>query len=198
MRLVLAALFVFAGLLGLVVLFDRLGWLDAPGLLGSAAFVVAPLVLLGAAWALFNKRPWPSGPTQAQQVAALAAAGLLVESEFQARRAFQVDEFEDEGLSFFLELVDGAVLFLSGQYLYEFADCEPRRFPCERFTLLRHATAGYVADLRCAGRVLEPEAVAPPFTTEEHRAGVVPENGQLLRERGYDELKATMLRRRSA
>ena len=62
-------------------------------------------------------------------------------------RAFGVKEFEDEGLHYFLELTDGRVLVLSGQYLYDYEaisdDSEtnrPRAFPCSEFTLRRHKT----------------------------------------------------------
>ena len=44
-----------------------------------------------------------------------------------------MEELEDEGVSYFLELDDGAVLFLSGQYLDE--DESP--FPCTEFIVRR-------------------------------------------------------------
>ena len=54
-------------------------------------------------------------------------------------------------------------------YLYDYEaisdDSEtnrPRAFPCSEFTLRRHKTESYVAEIRCRGSVLEPEVMAPP------------------------------------
>ena len=40
--------------------------------------------------------------------------GLLLTEEYQATRAFQLDEWEDEGSHYFVELRDGSVLYLNG------------------------------------------------------------------------------------
>ena len=71
-----------------------------------------------------------------------------------------MEEFEDEGLHYFIELVDGRVLFLSGQYLYDYEPIsddpesnQPRSFPCTEFTVRRHKNDGCVVDLLRAGTV---------------------------------------------
>ena len=192
-RVLFAGLFVFGGLLALVVLCGSLGALDGPGPIAKAGFVIAPLVLIAAAWMLFNRHPLArSDKSNAEIAVELERAGQLTRAEFEVRRAFRVEEFEDEGQSWFLELADGGVLFLSGQYLdeYEPDDDTPRTFPRERFTLLRHATEGYAVDIRSTGAVLEPEAIAPPFTTREHELDRVPTDGTILRDVSYDEIKA--------
>ena len=43
---------------------------------------------------------------------------------FTASRAFAVEEFEDEGSHYFVDLTDNRVLFLSGQYLYDYEPLE--------------------------------------------------------------------------
>jgi hypothetical protein len=128
--------------------------------------------------------------------------GLLESTEYKATRAFQLEEWEDEGLHFFLELEDGSVLYLNGQYLYEYEeivdDVEvpiPRRFPCTDFTVKRHRRSGDLADLICRGDAFEPETVAPPFDDAEYRRGAVPEDGQVIRDRSYDEIKRERLAR---
>src|SRR5262245_21050528 len=59
------------------------------------------------------------------QVLRLQKKDDLISGDFKARRAFMVDEFEDEGIHYFIELEDNSILFLSGQYLYDY---EPTYF----------------------------------------------------------------------
>ena len=107
-----------------------------------------------------------------------------------------MEEFEDEGLHYFIELVDGRVLFLSGQYLYDYEPIsddpesnQPRSFPCTEFTVRRHKNDGCVVDLLRAGTVLEPEIMAPAFGKQVWRANGIPEDGQVITSTSYDELK---------
>ena len=80
------------------------------------------------------------------------------------------------------------VLFLSGQYLYDSEaisdDSEtnrPRAFPCSEFTLRRHKTESYVAEIRCRGSVLEPEVMAPAFKMKnDWREVGIPEDGDVF------------------
>jgi hypothetical protein len=116
---------------------------------------------------------------------------LLVSQSYVALRVFQVEEVEDEGLHYYLELDDGTVLFLSGDYLY---DDETPNFPCSRFTIRRHRDHGYVFDLQCDGEALQPEVVAPPFTADDHDHDRVPDDGTILTT-PYDELKRERLSR---
>jgi hypothetical protein len=101
---------------------------------------------------LFNLSVRP-GRESSLTTQALENQGLVTAEEFKVRRALQVEEFEDEGSHFFLELNDGNVLFLSGQYLYDYApvdDIDPeqgRLFPCSEFTVKRHKDKGYVIEI---------------------------------------------------
>jgi hypothetical protein len=119
MRLIGAGLFVCADMLLLVVL---LGNQKAPSwLVGSGIAIVMLSLMVVALW-LFNPK-WsdPFGRRTAEEHRrALEELGLLESTTFRATRAFGVEEVEDEGLHFFLELTDGRVLFLSGQYLYDY------------------------------------------------------------------------------
>ena len=170
----------------------------------------APLisvVMLGsiiASLCIFNRRgyrPIIPGKSAQEQLAELQEKGLLLSESFSARRAFQVEEFEDEGLHYFIELDDRGVLYLNGQYLYDYEPTtddpevnQPRTFPCSRFTVHRHKTAGYVVDITCAGDVLPPECVAPSFDKSDVKRGLIPEDGQIFRDRTFEELKSERLK----
>ncbi|KRG47312.1 hypothetical protein ARC20_02985 [Stenotrophomonas panacihumi] len=201
MRVVLAALFVFAcGGTAAVLIDSQLAspwpwW--AKGVPALAMLAASGLSLF-----LFNRsglRPQLRRQSHAVFIADLHAQGLLQREAFQAKRAFAVAEFEDEGSHYFIELDDGRVLYLGGQYLYDFEpleadDGEPeqqRSFPCREFEVLRHRQAGYVVDIVCRGQVLEPELVAPPFGKREMRD--LPEDGELIVDRDYETLKRTRL-----
>jgi len=205
MRAVLAGLFTFGGLLVCVSLVyhyfpDGFG---PPWLMGIF-FVLLLFVLAGVSLFLFNKRgcrPSLSGKSVAEQIAELESQGLLVSETFQATRAFQVEEFEDEGSHYFIELADRGVLYLNGQYLCDYEPItddpelnQPRRFPCSRFTVQRHKTAGYVVDIVCTGEVLPVECEAPPFDKTDGKRGLIPEDGQVFRDRSYEQLKSERLK----
>jgi hypothetical protein len=133
--------------------------------------------------------------TTVEYIADLESQGQLLRETYHATRAFVVEEFEDEGSHYFIELADGRILYLSGQYLYDFEPIsddpelnQPRRFPCTEFEVLRHKDRGYVIDIHCAGQVLEPELIAPGFTQADWQRGV-PEDGDIIDGKAYDALK---------
>ena len=204
MRVVGAGLFVSVGMLLLVGLlgsqkvFDRApAWAVGSGI---ALFMLTLAVL--SLW-LFNPRGSdPFGRKTAEEHRReLEQLGLLESTTFRATRAFGVEEFEDEGLHYFLELADGRVLFLSGQYLYDYEPMadnpemnQARSFPCTEFTVQRHKKEGYVAGILRGGTVLEPEVMAPPFGKKAWRPNGVPEDGQVITGATYDHLKLEHLR----
>ena len=122
-------------------------------------------------------------------------AGMLLSQTFRAHRAFQVEEFEDEGSHYFLELEDHSVLYASGQFLYEYEPSakEPRRFPCTEFTIRRHKDEGFIVDVLCSGEVLEPEVIAPSFSPADAEKYAFMEGVQAVRGKNYEETKAERL-----
>jgi hypothetical protein len=193
MRLLLAGIFVFSGLSLAVVILPYVFGDNPPGILVAAVLspVVAILVLF--AFMIGNsrrKRHYVS--QQPEDLMRLERIGFLSSMRFRATRAFQVQEFEDEGPHYFIELVDGSVLYLSGQYLYNYepAENEPRRFPCTHFVVRRHRTEGYVVDIECSGEVLEPEFIAPHLEEKDYLAQALLQDGELICNRTYDDLKA--------
>ena len=197
MRVIAAGCFVFGGLLGLVALGGATGVFEnGPQGLIALVFTMGFLVLVAVALLLFNRRMPSATKSGEEHLRELEALGLLDGTDFRATRAFGVEESEDEGLHYYLELSDGRVLFLSGQYLYNLEPTiddpdlnRPRRFPCSEFTIRRHAKEGYVADIQCRGVVLEPEILAPPFSENDWDANRVPEDGQIISDRTYETLR---------
>jgi hypothetical protein len=205
MRAVLAGLFTFGGLLVCVSLaFHYFPNGFGPPWLMGICFALVLFGLAGTSLFVFNRqgyRPSLSSKSFEEQIAELESQGLLVSETFQATRAFQVEEFEDEGSHYFIELANGAVLYLNGQYLYDYEQImddpelnQPRRFPCSRFTVRRHKTAGYVVDIACSGDVLRPEFVAPSFDKSDAKGRLIPEDGQIIRDRSYEQLKRVRLK----
>ncbi len=203
MRLILAALFflicVFLVTTGIIKLL--------PG--NSPEWLTPIVVLISAGLSLYltNKlvnvrgtRFWRMGPAQAS-VEQLEQEGGLSSAEFHATRAFQVEELHDEGSNYFLELQDGAVLFLSGHYFHEHEPLEVdgsivqrRKFPNTEFVVRRDGEGNGI-DIKCRGRVLEPEVITPPFAEEDFRNNALPRDGDIISRPTYDELKKTRLGR---
>jgi len=206
MRTVLAGLFTFGGLLVGVTLASHYfpKGFGPPWLMGICVALVL-FVLVGTSLFVFNKkgyRPSLSSKSSEERITEMESQCLLKSEAFQATRGFQVEEFEDEGSHYFIELADGAVLYLNGQYLYGYEQImddpelnQPRKFPCSQFTVRRHKTAGYVIDITCTGDVLQPECVAPSFDKSDMKRGLIPEDGQIIRDRPYEQLKRERLKR---
>jgi hypothetical protein len=200
MRVILAGIFIFASLLGAVVVLSELRIFEvlSPVIVGIGGGILLVCLCAGALM-LFNRGDTGASglKTQEEQIRALEKQGALVSTDFRAVRAIEIEEYEDEGSHYFIELADGAVLYLNGQYLYDYEELtddpelnQRRRFPCSEFTIRRHRTEGYVADIDCRGAVLEPEMTFPHFTRNDFREGRVPEDGEVLRNRNYDEIKS--------
>ena len=198
LRLVAAGLFVFASLTVAVVSFAP--FTGASGLLLPLAIVlVGAAAVAGAMW-IFSPRVRLATDSPEAVMRELQANGLLETASFVATRAFQVEEFEDEGSHYFIELADRTVLYLNGQYLYEYEPIDddvelkqPRRFPCTSFVIRRHRLERYVVNITCDGDVLEPEVVAPSFSTADYNSGHVPEDGEIIIHAAYEKLKADRL-----
>ena len=201
MRALLAGLFVFGGLLlGVAAVGAWLPRVTSGPLLGllMAGWLCVLIIL---ALYIFN-RPGvqPLRGDSDAWLHDLEAKGQIVTEEYAASRAFAVEEFEDEGSHYFVELKDGSVLRLSGQYLYDYEPItddpdlnQARRFPCTRFTVRRHRGTGDGIELICAGEVFEPECTAPAFgpdAWEQTRA-----DGTVITDRTYDDLLSEHKRR---
>lgn len=122
--------------------------------------------------------------------------GLLSDEQFSAKRAFEVQEYEDEGLHFFLELDDGRVLFLCGQYLYGYQEIsddpelnQPAQFPCTKFVVRRHKLEHWVHSIECHGPYLKPDVKLPNYSKAYINANGHPSDGQIF-ETSFETLRA--------
>lgn len=206
MRLLLAGLFVFLGLMVGVMALSVLFPNGHPSWLMSIIMVLLLFGLVGGGLALFNTRGSLPGIERSrlkteEAIKKLEAQNELDSETYRARRALQVKEFEDEGSHYFIELEDGGVLFLSGQYLYDYEPIaksgqivQSRRFPATQFTIRRHKTLRYVLDIVCEGVALEPEVLAPSFDVADFGSDRIPSDGRIINTETYDELKAQRLK----
>ncbi len=97
---------------------------------------------------------------------------------YQILDAIKREEYEDEGIHFYLELSNGSVLFLSGQYLYE--PDGSHRFPSAEVQITRAPISNIVFDFKCSGKYFAPTAILPPFSVNTIKNGLVPEDGEVL------------------
>ncbi len=191
-RALLIGLSGFAGCLLFIWLFAIVFTVQFPTWLGLSLMCLASAIPGWLAWRLCGRPRYASlGPSRPDY----EKLGLLVSEEFSARRAFEVQEFEDEGLHFFLELEDGRVLFLCGQYLYDYQEIsddpelnQKATFPCARFEVRRHKTEHWVHSIVCHGAYLKPEANLPHFSKAYRKAFGFPSDGEILTV-PYDELR---------
>lgn len=165
-----------------------------------AALLIGTLLVAGYAalrfWLATDPDLHKTSKSTEEFIAELEAKNLVRREVYHARRAFQVEENEDEGSNYFLELADGRVLFISGQMLYEYEPDEsggPRRFPCTEFELVLKSGTRDMLDLHCRGQALEPEVLAPAFTIEDFKSGWTPENLEIL-DKPYETLKQERLK----
>ena len=158
---------------------------------GKTIALLASFVTAAAASVLGTRRMAASKPGENLTIEEMEEQGLLIHEKHEATRAFQVEEFEDEGCQYYLELKNGRVLYLCGQYLYDYEPMEdqPRKFPCTQFTLLRDKRHGWIVDVLCDGTALEPEAEAPPSGTRDFGSNEMPGDGDIITDRTYDEIK---------
>jgi hypothetical protein len=52
----------------------------------------------------------------------------------------------------------------------------------------------YVVDILCTGSVIEPEVVAPAFDTDDFGTNRIPEDGQVIANRMFEQLKDERLK----
>jgi len=194
MRLIFAALFTFVGLFLCVGLFLRFEE-NLPKPILAICIATVFLLLIGISLKIFN-RPGQDHlmkMSPAQIIKDLESKNFLDRESYKATRSFSVEETEDEGSHYFIELNDGRVLYLTGQYLYDFEPVndddlsQPRSFPNTDFTILRHKTERYVLDISCVGSVLEPEFMAPTFDHKLLKSMNFPQDGDMI-EFSYKDL----------
>jgi hypothetical protein len=173
-------------------------WLAAVPIL-----IISALAVFGLRSILERSRPG-TRPIEVD-LKGMASTGCLASCEYRARRALQIEELEDEGSHYVLELEDGSVRYFTGPHFCEYEPCEndpelsqPRRFPCTEFTVHRHRKGERVVHIDCRGTVLEPEVLIPAtagFSDDEVLGMEGTSSERRIEGATYDEVKATLLAR---
>lgn len=196
MRAILAGLFVYGTTVVIGVMLANALDKEAPLAVVASISAIVFLLLLFVSFFLFNLGDnWSAGTLES-----LEGKGLVISTEYAAKRAFQIEEFEDEGLHYYLELEDGSLLYLTGQYLYDYEVPEEDRddssldpctvFPGTRFTLRRHKNDGYVLELTPAGTPLWPEEHFPfPSLKQLDIRDLLYGDGDIITDVTFDEMK---------
>lgn len=148
------------------------------------AIPVSLLALVFGTWLGF--RMLSRRPTYERQkpISELLSEGIAESQEFSALRAFEVEEFEDEGRHFFVELEDKRVLYLCGQYLYDTNE----QFPSSDFSVIRNKTEGWVYEVLSKGQPLNVDCVCKHYSKKFIDRYGIPEDGTILG-MPYDTLK---------
>jgi hypothetical protein len=161
----------------------------------------ASFIVMGLLCAFLTRSMAPPTRGENLTIAELEKQGLLTHERHEATRAFEVEEFEDEGCQYFVGLKNNSVLFLCGQYLYDYVPADDgrgfkreRKFPCTEFTLHRDKRDGLIVDVACGGTVLEPEGEAPHFSAADFESGRAPEDGQIISDRSYDQIRRELMK----
>jgi hypothetical protein len=156
-----------------------------PGHLGQAAAI---LLAAGVGAFVYRRVRRPSWRRAGVDQARADLAGSVAEVvRYRARAAVHIEELEDEGLSYFLELVDGRTLFLCGQYLYEAV--EGGSFPCEQIEIARAPATRILLDFRCQGPPIPLLETFPPFDLDEWDSSSIPDDEEIL-DRSLEEVRA--------
>ncbi|MDW8244497.1 MAG: hypothetical protein RMJ88_14910 [Thermogemmata sp.] len=191
MRVVLAGILAVFGLCGLVAIVSSLDWFKPPTLLHLLIFSAAFILIILLSYYLFR----PYVPSREE----LEKAGLIETTSHHAVRAFRIEDYNDEGPHYFVKLQDGSIMYFVGQYLYDYEPvydgymlCKPRNFPCTNFSIYRHKQHGYVVNLECRGKPLEPEVtykIKEPISKLKQLFGHELQDGVIIAGWRYDVLR---------
>jgi hypothetical protein len=115
---------------------------------------------------------------------------FVEELTIDAFRAIKVEEFEDEGIGYYLDIGEGKILFIQGQYLYDEDENgkSELKIPSTRMAFTRVVGSGILLDFKCLGNYLPPCSTIPPFTIKDFKKNCVPEDCTIL-EVDFESLK---------
>ncbi|MBC2593777.1 hypothetical protein H5P28_05835 [Ruficoccus amylovorans] len=161
--------------------------------IGLALFFCAAMLMM-CTWVGF-KIVGTRKPAEPVDLEKLEAEGKVITEEFRVKRAFEVEEFEDEGMHLFLELEPGRILYLSGQYLYDYVEIlddpdmsQPASFPCEHFKVKRNTKHGWVYEIESLSPFMAPDEKLPCFSKSFFDKYDFPDDGRIF-DIDYDQLK---------
>jgi hypothetical protein len=175
----MAILAVGMGFWSAVILGMGMGFGGLSGVTLGVAFVV---IFAGVSVLTWRHLPWLFARGFRSDTPPLEEADLrggeVEECKVRIRDAIVVEEVANGTAPYYLELEDGRVLFLIGQYLP--GDKPGRLFPNRQLVIVRLPLSGAIIEVQCLGDAFAPSAQLRAFTALEHQQGEVPRDGQLL------------------
>ena len=129
-----------AGVIAFLLFILGLSFLPTGADIAPRGALIGGLLVGVAYWVQCQRRERRRWNEWRREREATLAQGLAQVTRFQARDAIAIEEAEDEGLGYYLQLIDGRVLYLGGQYLYDLA--EEHRFPAAEFELAEETSRG--------------------------------------------------------
>lgn len=192
-RLLLLALSGFVALLIFIALFAIVFPINFPPWLGLLLCALSFATGGTIAWFAMGR---PSPKLTAFATPDYESLGLLTSRKFKAKRAFEVEPFEDEGPHFFIGLEDGKVLFLCGQYLFDYVEitddpdlAQAATFPSTEFEVRSHKNEHWTHSVICRGQYLKPEIKLPHYSKRFMKKFGAPTDGEVF-EVSFDEMLA--------
>jgi hypothetical protein len=190
MRLACSGLFIVVGVLAEIILLHRI----YPNLDPYEGKLMAPtiVVLVAAAYFLFNKRsPW----VKRDGIMTYRRQDELISDIYHARRVLELRDLDSNDGWYLIELDTGNVLCLwdnlpSGPLGFDSRNPEVRRFPFTEFTVLRHTTKNFTAEVDCAGQKIKPTTVALPDHYDDWLYTYVPKDGDVIPNKTFDAVQA--------
>ena len=125
-------------------------------------------------------------PTMDDMAMALSKAELQCE-EYAVQQAVEIEEFEDEGLFFLLDVGKDRTLCLRGQYLYEAV--ENGSFPSSKIRLFWNQRVGETYGVEGAGLKLLLTRKLPPLNEKQLASEILPGDRDLLEQKIEDVIK---------
>ncbi len=183
-RLLLLALSGFVALLLFIALFAIVFPINFPPWLGLSLCALSFAAGGTIAWFAIGR---PSPKLTSFDTPDYESLGLLTSRKFKAERAFEVEPFEDEGPHFFIGLEDGTVLFLCGQYLFDYLEiaddpdlAQAATFPSTEFEVRSHKNEHWTHSVVCRGRYLKPEITLPRYSKRFLKKFGTPTDGEVF------------------
>ena len=106
------------------------------------------------------------------------ASGVLEVSEYSVKSVIEIEESDDEGMFFLLEVGDNQTLCLRGQYLYE--STERGSFPSSQIKIFWNKGIGFSYGVEGNGTKLKPKRKLPPLTENQWQLDFLPEDRDLI------------------
>ena len=194
-RLIYAGLFTLVGLLGEIVFVDRM-FHELSVVVRGRLMEVTIVVLVAAAYFIFQDRsPW----VKRNGVLTYRRKDELVSDIYRARRALELRDPDTNDGWYLIELDTGKVLCLwdnlpSGPIGFDSMNLEGRRFPCTEFTILRHATENFTAEVDCTGQVIKPVTIQLGDDYDTWVYTCLPKDGEIIPDKTFDEVQADLLK----